>query len=446
MPYNRLPDLSPEHLSRRNLLDAICCRNSGQLTVAVILAVITPYLLRSGLDGFTDLTDHAKEAITGQLALDLHVFGPAWPLLGVVLTHGSFRLLSGYPGENKFSSAVPATLFGFGSALLFLVMTRFDYSRFLLISSFFATLFWYSAVNLLQGRISRKRLLLTPIGTARDLARIKSVEWLKLTQPQDMALVIKSDGVVIDLETDLPKDWSDFLIRCASEGVPVFDSTRTRELLTGQVELVHAGDIGIDALLPKRPYLAMKSLIDVTMALATLPVTLPLIAIAAAAIKLDSPGPAFFVQKRVGFRGRLFDCYKLRTMQDRADQVGLAFTSNGDPRITRLGKALRKYRIDELPQVLNIIKGDMSWIGPRPEAVVLSEEYQRHIPFYAFRHAVKPGISGWAAVMQGNVAEVEAATVKLQHDFFYIKNLSPWLDAYIASRTVWILLSGHGSK
>ena len=108
--------------------------------------------------------------------------------------------------------------------------------------------------------------------------------------------------------------------------------------------------------------------------------------------------------------------------------------------------ALRKYRIDELPQVLNIIKGDMSWIGPRPEAVVLSEEYQRHIPFYAFRHAVKPGISGWAAVMQGNVAEVEAATVKLQHDFFYIKNLSPWLDAYIASRTVWILLSGHGSK
>lgn len=446
MPYNSLPVLSSKHLSRRSFLEAICCRNSGQLAVAVILAVIMPYLLRFGPDGLTDLADHATGAITGPLTLDQHVSGPAWALLGVVLTHGSFRQLSSYPGENKFSSAIPATLFGFGSVLLFLVMSRFDYSRFIVFSSFLATLLWYNMVNVLQGRISRKRLLLTPIGKARDLARIKGVEWLKLTEPEDMALVRRSDGVVIDLEEDLSRDWSDFLILCASEGVPVFDSTRTRELLTGQVELVHAGDIGIDALLPKRPYLAMKSLIDVTMALATLPVTLPLIAIAAAAIKLDSPGPAFFVQKRVGFRGRLFDCYKLRTMQDRADHVGPAFTSNGDPRITRLGKVLRKYRIDELPQVLNIIKGDMSWIGPRPEAVVLSEEYQRHVPFYAFRHAVKPGISGWAAIRQGNVAEVEAATVKLQHDFFYIKNLSPWLDAYIATRTVWILLSGHGSK
>jgi len=323
---------------------------------------------------------------------------------------------------------------------------RFDYSRFLVFSGFFATLFWYSLVNVLQGRISRKRLLLTPIGTARDLACIKGAGWLKLSQPEDMALVRQSDGVVIDLAADLPEDWSDFIIRCANEGVPVFDSTRTRELLTGQVDLIHAGDIGIDALLPKRCYLSAKSLIDVTMALVTLPVTLPLIAIAAAAIKLDSPGPAVFVQKRVGYRGRLFDCYKLRTMQDRADQTGQAFTIDGDPRITRVGKLLRRYRIDELPQVLNIIKGDMSWIGPRPEAAVLSDSYRRHIPFYAFRHAVKPGISGWAAVRQGNVAELEAATRKLQHDFFYIKHLSPWLDTHIATKTVWILLSGHGSK
>ena len=212
------------------------------------------------------------------------------------------------------------------------------------------------------------------------------------------------------------------------------------------VHTAHRNQVGIDALLPQRGYIKLKAVVDGAIALITLPATLLILAAAAIAIKVDSKGPILFVQKRVGYRGHVFNCYKLRSMHVRAEQSGPSFTRDGDPRVTRVGRFIRKYRIDELPQVFNILKGEMSWIGPRPEAVALAKDYERNIPFYAFRHAVKPGISGWAAIRQGNVAEVEAATTKLQHDFFYIKNISPALDAFIAAKTVWIMLTGFGSR
>ena len=115
-------------------------------------------------------------------------------------------------------------------------------------------------------------------------------------------------------------------------------------------------------------------------------------------------------------------------------------------RVTSVGRFLRRYRIDELPQILNILRGEMSWIGPRPEAVPLAEWYESQIPFYAYRHIVRPGITGWALVHQGNVAEIEAATGKLHYDFFYIKYFSPWLDVLIVAKTVGILMSGRGAR
>ena len=121
-------------------------------------------------------------------------------------------------------------------------------------------------------------------------------------------------------------------------------------------------------------------------------------------------------------------------------------TGDGDDRITRLGAFLRRSRIDELPQMWNILKGEMSWIGPRPEAEVLSAWYTGDIPFYRYRHVVRPGISGWAQVNQGHVAEVDDIHLKLQYDFFYIKYFSPWLDLLILFRTVRTMLTGFGSK
>jgi len=171
-------------------------------------------------------------------------------------------------------------------------------------------------------------------------------------------------------------------------------------------------------------------------------------AVIAIAIRLESRGGALFKQKRVGHAGREITVYKFRTMLDipAEDARRAAMTSDDDERITKVGRWLRKTRLDELPQIFNILKWQMSWIGPRPEAQVLSVWYTGEIPFYRYRHVVKPGISGWAQVNQGHVAEVEQVHRKLQYDFYYIKYFSPWLDLLILLRTIKTMLTGYGSR
>ena len=169
----------------------------------------------------------------------------------------------------------------------------------------------------------------------------------------------------------------------------------------------------------------------------------------ALAIRFDSRGPALFRQRRLGLAGKPITVFKFRTMRPHdagEDERGAAMTGDGDERITRLGGFLRRMRIDELPQIINILKGEMSWIGPRPEALVLSSWYVGEIPFYRYRHVVRPGISGWAQVNQGHVAHVDEVHEKLQYDFFYIKYFSPWLDLLILFRTVKTMATGFGSR
>jgi len=169
-----------------------------------------------------------------------------------------------------------------------------------------------------------------------------------------------------------------------------------------------------------------------------------IIGICAIFIKLETSGPIFYCQRRMGMGGRLFTICKLRTMTHNHD--GDAYTRQDDKRVTRVGRFLRQYRIDELPQVINILRGDMSWIGPRPEAISLAEWYECEVPFYVYRHIVRPGLTGWAQVHQGNVAEVEAARLKLEYDFFYIKHFSFWLDAVIVAKTLRTIATGFGSR
>jgi lipopolysaccharide/colanic/teichoic acid biosynthesis glycosyltransferase len=172
----------------------------------------------------------------------------------------------------------------------------------------------------------------------------------------------------------------------------------------------------------------------------------------AIAIKADSPGPVFFKQRRMGHRGQTFRMVKFRSMYLRPQAAELAEaregarTLDGDHRITRVGRILRKHRLDELPQVINILLGEMSWIGPRPEAVELSEWYHTEIPYYGYRHVVRPGITGWAQVNQGHVHDVDDVKQKLHYDFYYIKHFSAWLDLFIVLRTIKIALVGHGAR
>jgi lipopolysaccharide/colanic/teichoic acid biosynthesis glycosyltransferase len=178
--------------------------------------------------------------------------------------------------------------------------------------------------------------------------------------------------------------------------------------------------------------------------------------VAAVLIKLDSPGPALFRQQRVGFRGREFTVLKFRTMRDdpkasgngRESDEGINrfVTRPQDPRITKLGAFLRRSRIDELPQIINVLRGEMSWIGPRPEAAALSHFYQTQIAFYQYRYVVRPGITGWAQVNQGHVTDVNDIRTKLQFDFYYIRNFSVWIDVLIVAKTIKTMMTGFGHR
>ena len=233
-----------------------------------------------------------------------------------------------------------------------------------------------------------------------------------------------------------------------SPGRIVYQVKQLSESLTGRVELEQLSENSFGSLLPARGYFYLKGLGDFLIALALLPLALPVMAAIAVAIRLESKGPVLFRQKRVGHAGKRITVYKFRTMLN-AEANGdrrAAITTADDERITGVGRVLRNLRLDELPQIFNILKWEMSWIGPRPEAEVLSVWYTSEIPFYRYRHVVKPGISGWAQVNQGHVAEVDEVHRKLQYDFYYIKYFSPWLDLLILLRTIKTMLTGWGAR
>jgi lipopolysaccharide/colanic/teichoic acid biosynthesis glycosyltransferase len=221
------------------------------------------------------------------------------------------------------------------------------------------------------------------------------------------------------------------------------------ESLSGRVAIEHLAENTLGSLMPGIIYGKMKRIAELLLSIVAIPLFLPLMMIVAVLIKLDSKGPVLFTQERMGYRGRPFRIYKFRSMSNArpaSEGHAAAITEAGDRRITRVGKHIRRFRIDELPQVFNVLKGDMSWIGPRPEAELLSVWYEVELPFYRYRHIVRPGITGWAQVNQGHVAELADVHWKLQYDFFYIKNFSFWLDVLILARTVRIILGGFGAR
>ena len=192
-------------------------------------------------------------------------------------------------------------------------------------------------------------------------------------------------------------------------------------------------------------YLASKRVLDVLLSLMLLAVTGPLMLLIAAVIKLDTPGPAIFKQERVGFRGKRFTVFKFRSMrQDAERQTGPTWAKEKDDRVTPIGGFLRKCRLDELPQAFNVLCGDMSFVGPRPERPYFVELLKGKIPYYDLRHYVKPGITGWAQVMYPYGASVEDAYHKLQYDLYYAKRASIAFDFFVLLKTIKVVLTGKG--
>jgi exopolysaccharide biosynthesis polyprenyl glycosylphosphotransferase len=224
-------------------------------------------------------------------------------------------------------------------------------------------------------------------------------------------------------------------------GVEILPMPVLYEQLTGRVPIEHVGDnwyIVIPILHPGTSalYQMSKRVMDIVLASIGLILLAPVFPFIAMAIYLESPGPIFYTQERVGKGGRVFRAFKFRSMVPDAEKGDAVWAEKNDQRVTWVGSLLRKTHVDEFPQFLNIIKGEMSAVGPRPERPEFVEELAREIPFYRVRHAVKPGMAGWGLVKQGYGASKEDAFVKLQYDLYYIKHQSIWLDTIILIKTI----------
>ena len=191
---------------------------------------------------------------------------------------------------------------------------------------------------------------------------------------------------------------------------------------------------------------AFKRVFDVAVASLLLLMASPFLILVALAIKLDSKGPVFYRQDRVGLGGRAYPLWKFRSMRTDAEKNGAVWARSNDDRVTRVGKFIRKTRIDEIPQVFNVLLGHMSFVGPRPERPVFTEQLKQQIPFYGVREAVKPGITGWAQIRYPYGASVEDARNKLEFDLYYVKNGSLFLDVGIIFHTVRHVLLGRGAR
>src|SRR5437016_3081363 len=240
------------------------------------------------------------------------------------------------------------------------------------------------------------------------------------------------------------------LVRLRVQGVQVEDAHSTMSSLSGRIwlESIHPSwFVFSEGFHRSRLTLAVKRALDLAFALFGLVISLPAMALVALAVKLDSKGPVIFRQKRVGLGGGTFEVLKFRSMRLDAEWTnGAQWAIPDDPRATRVGKFIRKFRLDELPQFVNVIRGDMSFVGPRPERPVFVEQLRKDISYYDERHSVRPGLTGWAQVLYPYAATVEDAYRKLEYDLFYLKNMSISFDCVIILKTIRTVLTGRGGR
>ncbi len=241
------------------------------------------------------------------------------------------------------------------------------------------------------------------------------------------------------------------LLRVRTTGVQVIEISTFLERETGRIDLNSVNPswlIFSDGFASGRMLSSVfKRAFDIVASLILLAATLPVILVTALAIKLESRGPAFYRQRRVGLYNQGFDILKLRSMRQDAEIAGKAvWAAEDDPRITRIGRFIRKVRIDELPQTWTVLRGEMSFVGPRPERPQFVDELETHLPYYAERHMVKPGITGWAQINYPYGASIEDARHKLEYDLYYAKNYSPFLDMLILLQTLRVVLWPTGAR
>jgi sugar transferase (PEP-CTERM system associated) len=352
---------------------------------------------------------------------------------------------------------------GVGIVIVLLACWRFGYS--ILLSR---GLFNQQIILIGSGDLTQK--IRTEINARKDCGYTvamevpESVEDADPERPADVTLIcrykfeglcelsreLKTEKIVVSFREKRCVMPTQELLRCRVDGIDVIEGNSFYEMLTGKllVEFINPSWlIFSDGFQKSRMRRLVKRTVDLILSSAMLIALSPFLLLVAAAIRLDSAGPIFFSQMRVGERQRIYRMYKFRSMVKDAEKLsGPVWAQENDPRVTRVGRFLRRFRIDELPQLWNILKGEMSCVGPRPERSEFVQELKKTVPYYRERFSVKPGITGWAQVNFGYCATISDSIEKLNYDFFYIKNMSNLMDLLVMLRTIKILLFGHGVR
>ena len=355
------------------------------------------------------------------------------------------RRLDAFPRatlQGNIGYVAPIAVLTYALIAAILLLLRIEYSRVQFFGSGILTLLWMASVAQLRSRYLIRNYAVMPRSSIADMPALATCRWLDFDDVQNLGMRV--DAIVADLNADLGEGRLAALADAAIAGVPVLDRRYIVETMTGRTPLGGLTPNEFGALLPSRQYLVVRRVIELVLTVLLLPVLLPVLLIVAAIVRLDSPGPVFFVQTRIGRRGQAFRMIKFRTMFHGAG--GPSFTSAVDPRVTRIGGFLRQCRLDELPQLFNILRGDMSWVGPRPEAASLEQGYVRDIEHFALRGIVRPGVTGWAQINQGYAHAPDEMRSKLEYDLYYLKHCSLWLDLVIVLRTFAVVFRGTGAR
>lgn len=336
----------------------------------------------------------------------------------------------------------------FLTIIVMITFIRRYYSRVFLLSSYILSLFCFLIEYLLIKKRNKLTFVILPSSKTDNIDDLKKfnniINFIKIYNPSQN--INNVDGVVITSIENLDSEWYKFLVKQTLKGIPIYHISEIYEQMLGKIPLEYFYEEFLLDFKQTKISRIFKRIFDIVLVLLLSPFAIILGVVIAIMIKLDSEGPIFFVQKRVGEGGKVYDMIKFRTMYKDSEKNGPQFASENDPRITRVGRLLRKFRLDEIPQFINVLKGEMSLIGPRPEQVKFVEEYEKKIPFYNYRHLIKPGITGWAQIYHGYAAGLEENKEKLEYDLYYIKNQSIWLDIVIILKTIKVLLTKWGAK
>lgn len=370
----------------------------------------------------------------------------------VVLSIIGLERLTQFPGQKSMVTVLP-TLLSVGLIVgLILLIFRLPYSVYYLsTSAIIGVLFCFISQIYLRA-VTQVTIAYVPIGRCQSLLDITDVRWVRLPPCFEPASHprLPFHAVVADLaDSSLTAQWEQLLAETALQGTPVYNVLQVRESLTGRLPIKHLYENNLGSLLPSQSYLLLKRLLDTLVILITAFIVIPIALLIASIIKWQNRynrESIFFTQQRIGQGGKLFTMYKFRSMVASAEANGAQMATSDDMRVTKFGSFIRQTRLDELPQFVNVLKGDMSLIGPRPEQLDFVKRFNETIPFYRYRHIVKPGISGWAQVMQGYASDEDETKVKLEHDFFYIKNFSLTLDLLIVIKTIQTMMTGFGAR